>query len=114
MAKGEWEEMCGEIRLNEEGDERMIKLYREENSPLADMIEAEFHEMVLGYDRVVMEAAQAQEMFSGLELPVITNNERVVGGEDIKPYLKELEKLVRDWQLFQGDYCYVDEDGETC
>lgn len=89
----------------------MIKLYREENSPQADTIEAEFREMVLGYDRVIVEPAQAREMFSGLELPVITNNERVVSGEDIKLYIKELETLMRDWQLFQGDYCYVGEDG---
>lgn len=89
----------------------MIKLYREENSPQADTIEAEFREMVLGYDRVIVEPAQARELFNGLDLPVITNNERVVSGEDIKPYIKELETLMRDWQLFQGDYCYVGEDG---
>jgi hypothetical protein len=45
-------------------------------------------------------------------LPVITNNERIVSGDEIRPYIRELEKLMRDWQLFQGDYCYVDEDGE--
>ena len=35
----------------------MIKLYREEKSQLADTIEAEFREMVLGYDRVIVEPA---------------------------------------------------------
>ena len=90
----------------------MIKLYREENSPQADAIEAEFREMVMGYDRVVMEPQQAGEMFAGRTLPVITNNERVVSGDEVKPYLKELERLMRDWQRFQSDACYVDEDGE--
>lgn len=90
----------------------MIRLYREETSPEADAIEAEFRELVLGFDRVVVDSAKAREMFGGLELPVITNNERVVGGDAIPPYLKELEKLMRDWQSFQGDYCYVGEDGE--
>jgi len=52
----------------------------------ADAIEAEFREMVLGYERVV----------SGAEIP---------------SYIKELERLMRDWQLFQGDYCYVDVGG---
>lgn len=90
----------------------MIVLYREAKSPAADAIEAEFREMVLGYDRVVVEPAQAREMFGdGHELPVIKNNARVVSGEGISTYLKELEKLMRDWQMFQGDYCYVDEDG---
>jgi len=41
----------------------MIVLYREVKSPEADAIEAEFREMVLGYDRVVAEPAQAHEMF---------------------------------------------------
>lgn len=89
----------------------MIKLYRAENSPLADTIEAEFREMVLGYDRVIVAAAQAREMFGEHALPVITNNEKIVSGEGIDAYIKELESLMRDWQAFQGDYCYVDEGG---
>lgn len=87
----------------------MIKLYREETSVAADTIEAEFRELVLAFERVVMEAGSK---VAGYDLPVITNNERVVSGAEIPSYLKELETLVRDWQLFQGDYCYVDEDGE--
>lgn len=92
----------------------MIVLYREKDNLQADAIEAEFREMVLGYDRVVVEPARAREMFGELTLPIIADNARIVSGEGIKPYLKELEKLMRDWQMFQGDYCYVDEDGESC
>jgi hypothetical protein len=87
----------------------MIKLYREEMSMEADAIEAEFRELVLGFDRVVVESAAAKEMFDGRVLPVITNNERIVNGDEIRPYITELEKLMSDWQLFQGDYCYVEE-----
>jgi hypothetical protein len=62
-----------------------------------------------------VEPVQARELFGeGHALPVIKNNERVVSGEEINVYLKELEKLMHDWQMFQGDYCYVDEDGENC
>lgn len=92
----------------------MIVLYREEKSPQADAIEAEFRELVLGYDRVIVEPDQARELFDGHSLPIIKNNERVVSGDEIPIYLKDLEKLMRDWQMFQGDYCYVDEDGEDC
>jgi hypothetical protein len=93
----------------------MIKLYREEASAEADTIEAEFREMVLGYERVVIEPVQACAMFGEHGLPIITNNEKIVSGDGIRLYLKELEMLVRDWQLFQGDYCYVEEDGtENC
>jgi hypothetical protein len=93
----------------------MIVLYRESKSPEADAVEAEFREMVLGYDCVIVEPAQARELFGeGHALPVIQNNERVVSGTDIQPYLKELERLMHDWQMFQGDTCYVGEDGESC
>ena len=90
----------------------MIKLYREEQSPTADMIEAEFKELVLGYDLVVMEPAKADALFDGRVLPVITNNERIVSGEEIMPYIKELTRLMYDWQLFQGDACYIRDDGD--
>lgn len=93
----------------------MVKLYRQKVSPEADAIEAEFREMALGYDRVVIEPREAAPLFGdGHSLPVITNNERIISGEGIAPYLRELQKLMRDWQLFQGDYCYVDDDGEIC
>lgn len=94
----------------------MIKLYRELESPPADAIEAEFREMVLAYDRVVLAAGEAERLFgSGVSAPVLTDNARTVSGaEEIASYLNEVRKLVHDWQLFQGDYCYVDDDGETC
>ena len=93
----------------------MIKLYRKENSAKADAIEAEFRELVLGYDRIVVDEKGAAGLFSPeTNLPVITNNEKVVSGDQIRPYIKELGRLMHDWQLFQGDYCYVDNDGETC
>ncbi len=43
----------------------MIKLYREEDSPQADALEAEFREMVLGYDRVVVSADEVVQLFGG-------------------------------------------------
>lgn len=93
----------------------MIKLYRKENSTRADAIEAEFREMILGYDRVVIAEKEARQMFGAqTSLPVITNNEKIVSGEEIPAYLQELQQLMRDWQRFQSDSCYVDNDGENC
>lgn len=93
----------------------MIKLYREADSPQADAIEAEFREMALGFDRVVIKRTEAAKLFGEeTALPVLTDNDRVVSGADIPAYIEELGKLWRDWQLFQGDYCYVDDDGEVC
>jgi hypothetical protein len=92
----------------------MIKLYREEKSAQADIIEAEFRDLVLGYDRVVIDSKDAQQRFGeGMSLPVLTDNARVVSGEEIPGYVKELTELVHSWRRFQSDCCYIDEDGET-
>lgn len=93
----------------------MIKLYRELISPEADALEAEFKDLVLGYDRETISPTEAKREFGAdRTLPVITDNERIVSGHEIPDYIKELKKLVRDWQQFQGDWCYVDDDGEVC
>jgi len=93
----------------------MIRLYREVISPDADALEAEFRDIVLGFERVMLEPGEAREKF-GLRhsLPVLTNNERVVSGEGIPGYVQELKQLMHDWQAYQGDSCYVDEDGRMC
>lgn len=94
----------------------MLKLYRESFSPQADAIEGELKDILLAYDRVLMEASQVRAEFGpGHSLPVLTDNERVVSGEaPLDAYLKELRQLMRDWQAFQGDSCYVDDDGQPC
>ena len=93
----------------------MIKLYREQISPEADAIEAEFQDIILGYDRVLIDSQAAAQTFGkGHALPVITNNERVVSGDAIPAYIQELQNLMQEWQAFQGDSCYVNDNGETC
>jgi hypothetical protein len=93
----------------------MVKLYRERISSQADMIEAELKDMIFGYDRQVMNPAQAAEQFGAdHSLPVITNNEKIVSGDQILAYIKELRMLMNDWQAFQGDSCYVNDKGENC
>lgn len=93
----------------------MIKLFRKENSAQANLIEAEFQDLLLAYDRVVIDENEAKDKFGAdVSLPVITNNEKIVSGEQIPAYVKELGTLMRDWQRFQGDSCYVDDNGESC
>jgi hypothetical protein len=93
----------------------MVKLYREKVSPQADAIEAEFQDMIFGYDREIMDPSTAAEKFGpDHALPVITNNEKMVSGEEIPAYMRELRILMKDWQAFQGDSCYVNEKGESC
>lgn len=91
----------------------MIFLYREEKSLSADEIEAEFRDLVLGYNCVIVDPAQTANLFGASHaLPVIKNNERVVSGNDIPVYLKELANLAQDWQLFQNHCCVVDDGSD--
>lgn len=94
----------------------MLKLYREPLSPLADAVEGELNDFLMAYDRVMMDTEAARNKFgAGHSLPVLADNERVVSGEEpLRVYLEELRQLMKDWQAFQGDWCYVDEDGKTC
>ena len=92
----------------------MIKLFREETSPQADIIEAEFRDIVLGYDRTLLTPQDAANLFgAGTTLPVITNNKRIVSGETIPAYLKELRQLMHSWQLFQNNTCCALDDEEV-
>ncbi len=92
----------------------MIKLFREVNSQPADIIEAEFRDIVLGYDRVLITAQDAAQLFgTEVALPVITNNERIVSGEALPAYIKELRQLMHSWQLFQNNTCCVLDDEEV-
>lgn len=91
----------------------MIKIYRSVVNPRADAIEAEFKELVLGYDRVVIDEKNAARQFGAEHtLPVITDNQRLISGDtELTAYIKELSLFVNDWRLFQGDTCYADLDG---
>ncbi len=94
----------------------MLKLYREPLSPQADAIEGELKDILLAYDVVEITGPEARKQFgSDHPLPILTNNERVVSGkEPLQAYLKELRQIMKDWQAYQGDWCYVDEDGNAC
>lgn len=93
----------------------MIKIYREKDSTPADRIEAEFRDVLLGYEREVVTPEEAALRFGAIHsLPVITNNEKAVSGDAIPGYVRELQELMRDWQAFQGDSCYVNDKGDVC
>jgi hypothetical protein len=93
----------------------MVKLYRESVSPRADRIEAEFRDLILGYDIEVITPPEAEKRFGPEHvLPIITNNEKIVSGDAIPGYIEELRNLMQEWQAFQGDSCYVNDDGRAC
>jgi glutathione S-transferase len=94
----------------------MIELYRLANSQLGEAIEAALRDMVVAYERIIVEPGQAPaELPAGTTLPAIRHDDRLISGQAaLVAYLSELEQFVADWRRFQSDACYVDEDGEVC
>jgi hypothetical protein len=94
----------------------MIEVYRQAESLEADWVEAGLRELVLGYRRVVVEEpGQAPELGGDVALPAVRHDGRVISGRQaLLAYLQELERFTADWRKFQGDACYIDEDGEVC
>lgn len=94
----------------------MIEVFREAESAQGDWVEAELRDILLGYERVITtpEAAR-QALGPEHSLPAIKNNERIASGkEGLMAYLKELEVFANEWRAFQGDWCYVDDQGDVC
>ena len=94
----------------------MIEVFREAESSQGDWVEAELKEMVLGYERVVTTPEAARQILGpSHSLPALKNGDRIASGQEgLMAYLKELESLAREWRAFQGDWCYVDDQGEVC
>lgn len=84
----------------------MIKLYRPIDCPDCEEIEAVLQELVISHKIIVVE-----------DRPVPTledSGQLYTGRKEIEIHLQELEKIVADWRRFQGDACYIDDDGEVC
>jgi hypothetical protein len=93
----------------------MIELFRENVSTEADWVEAELREMVVGYERIVTTPVEFAQRFGAPGLPVLRDGERMASGrEELMQFLRDLEFFAAQWRMFEGDWCYVDEDGETC
>ncbi|GAB4581258.1 MAG: hypothetical protein Fur0022_40050 [Anaerolineales bacterium] len=94
----------------------MLELFREPHSPTADWVEAELREMVLAFERVIVTPTAAAAQFGeAVSLPVLRDGARLASGkEELTKFLRDLEKFAHQWRMFQGDFCYVDEDGEIC
>ena len=92
----------------------MIELYRTAHCPACDEVEAALVELVVAHKVIVVEAGQT-DLPPNTPLPAIKEKARLISEpEALSAYLKELTRFVTDWRRFQGDFCYVDEHGESC
>ena len=97
------------------GGGNMIELYRPPECPACAEIEAALQELVIAHEVIVVKPEQRSDLLpADTPLPAIKDDHKIISGPAITPYLKELEKFVADWRRFQGDTCYIDEDGSVC
>lgn len=94
----------------------MIELFREENSPEADWIEADLRELSAGFNRHILTTAEVQQTFGRqVKLPVLRDGDRIASGrDDIREFLEDIHRLVENWRKFQSDSCYLDDEGDVC
>lgn len=94
----------------------MITLYRPPNDAWADEIQEALDEMVIAYETKTVDpdsnGAHPKEVN---ELPALRDDDEILTGEEaIRARLDSLRELMRDWDRFQSDACYIDEEGAVC
>jgi hypothetical protein len=94
----------------------MIRLYRNKKCSLCDDIEDKLREMVIHFQSILVEEQQYPPEILGVSsLPIIKDSDEIITGEkNIKEYIERLKDFVSEWRRFQGDSCYLDENGEVC
>jgi len=92
----------------------MITLYRRPDSAPADEIQEALDEMVIAYETEVV-AHNAALPADVPSLPALRDDEQVVTEpEALNDHIEKLQELMRDWNRFQSDACYIEEDGSIC
>ena len=94
----------------------MITVFRETQSQPADIVEAELRDMVVGFERVTLTPEEVPvRLGADVDLPAIQDGKRIISGkENLESYLKELADFYHDWHMYQGDACYVYDNGNRC
>lgn len=98
------------------GAATMIELYRSIDCSACADIETALKEMVVAHKVITVKAEEEYEALpADTPLPALKDNGRIITGQTaIAAYLKDLEQFVSDWRRFQGDACYIDDEGEVC
>jgi len=94
----------------------MTTFYRPAENKLADLVDEALDDMVIAHKTIIVSREEElPEMAKGHHLPVLIDNGDAISGEaDLKARLKELKRIMRLWDMFKSDACYIDEDGTIC
>ena len=92
----------------------MIILYRETESLLADEIQEALQDFVIAHEIRIISNDEINP-FPDLKLPIILDEGKPISGEhDLRKKLESLGNLMKMWDLFKSDACYVDNNINTC
>ncbi len=95
----------------------MIEFHRYREDEYADRLEEKLDDMVLAYKTIVHENPVSQDNDDpDTTLPYFDENgTKHSGEEEIKSYLRELSKELKEQRSVSGDACYIDpRSGEIC
>ena len=94
----------------------MIELHRHKECDFADKIENTLDDLVLAYKTVTHTETDAQNRKPETSLPYLDESGTIISGEeDIKSYLRELSRELKEQRSISGDACYIDpKTGEIC
>jgi hypothetical protein len=89
----------------------VIVLYRTAGpSQLADRVEESLRDLVVAHSVRVVAARDVP----GGQAPTIVDGDRRVLPSQLDAYLEQLRVVVAQWNRFQGDSCYLNDDGTVC
>ncbi|HKI45910.1 MAG TPA: hypothetical protein VKA08_11325 [Balneolales bacterium] len=94
----------------------MTTFYRTEYSKLADQVDDALDDMVIAHKTFIVTGEnELPDNARGYKLPVLLDNgDTISGEEELKARLKELKRIMKLWDKFKSDACFIDDDGTTC
>lgn len=95
----------------------MIEFHRYRKDKYADRLQKKLDDMVLAYNTVMHDKSEYRDNNdSDTSLPYLDENgTKYSDKEEIKSYLRELSKELKEQRAVSGDACYIDpRSGEIC
>ena len=94
----------------------MLTLYRTPEDELGLQIENKLRDIVIAHNvKIIHTREEIPDDMEYDSLPVLIDNGNCISGEtELIQHIEVLKKLMKDWDKFQSDACFMDDDGRIC
>jgi len=94
----------------------MLTLYRKPDDELGLLIENKLRDIVIAHNVKIVQSKEEIPSNKGHDtLPLLIDNGKCISGEkELIRHIEDLKKLMKDWDKFQSDACFMDDDGTLC